>query len=390
MAGSRTRLRDRPRRTKFVDVPVGHRDHRDDLLAEHVQGVPGMRVASIAACRICSNGDRGGEQIAAVGGEEHALADRIQPVSGAPETLQAGGDRRGHPTCTIRSMLPMSMPNSRLLVATTAGSPRLQVVLDPRPFGFAHRAVMARATMVAGFWATPQWPSSRAGTSSEALLIGGQFVQTAGHALADPPGVGEHDRRRAFPPGPGSSSPPPARSMPAGLAFGRFGERRHVGQGTRSCRSMSLVVGRHDPHVMAGMQVLGDRRLQRCDRCRQADALRRVVGQKIQTLQGQAQMRAAFAARHRVDLIDDHRLRHRTRKPRLRCQQKEQDSGVVIRMSGGLRAMRAFGRRVSAVRIGGADHAAWKARRGGDPFDPDQWRAQVTLHVGGQARSGEM
>lgn len=67
-------------------------------------------------------GDRGGEQIAAVGGEEHALADRIQPVSGAPETLQAGGDRRGHPTCTIRSMLPMSMPNSRLLVATTAGS----------------------------------------------------------------------------------------------------------------------------------------------------------------------------------------------------------------------------------------------------------------------------
>ena len=74
----------------------------------------------------------------------------------------------------------------------------------------------------------------------------------------------------------------------------------------------------------------------------------------------------------------------RTEKPRLRCQQKEQRLRRGDQDVRGLRAMRARSD-AGCPRCGSrCGSRGGKARRGGDPFDPDQWRAQVTLHVGGQ------
>ena len=115
-----------------VDGPVVERAHRDDLLGEHVEGVGGhvqrLDLAGAASARRRRRSARGRR-----GTWGRARRGRPPPPGGrrgrraAAREATDGGDS----TWTTRSTAPMSMPSSRLLVATTAGQPPgLQVLLD--------------------------------------------------------------------------------------------------------------------------------------------------------------------------------------------------------------------------------------------------------------------
>ena len=109
----------------------------------------------------------------------------------------------GDSTWTTRSTAPMSMPSSRLEVATTAGS---------RPL-FSASSTMARCSReTEPWWAAatgwkspgspppePAWAISAAGVGARRRLLAGgplvgQLVEPAGEPLGQPAGVGEDDR----------------------------------------------------------------------------------------------------------------------------------------------------------------------------------------------------
>ena len=110
-------------RGEVLDGPVLHRHHRDDLLGEHVERVAreapsprSPRRASARRRRRPAPGRRG-------------TSGRSRPRLTAPTWWPARPTRcsplataGGDSTWTTRSTAPMSMPSSRLEVATTAGS----------------------------------------------------------------------------------------------------------------------------------------------------------------------------------------------------------------------------------------------------------------------------
>ena len=77
-----------------VHVPALHRDHRDDLLRQHVQRV--ARIADRFDLRLVHRaGDRGArDQVAAVLGEDDAAARLIDGVARPSDALHAARDRR--------------------------------------------------------------------------------------------------------------------------------------------------------------------------------------------------------------------------------------------------------------------------------------------------------
>ena len=113
---------------EVVDGPGVEGGGGDDLLGEHVErvGRHAQRLDRAGAHPL--DGDRGLGEVAAVLGEQHAARDLADLVAGAADALERAGDADGgHSIWTTRSTAPMSMPSSRLLVATTQGSrPRLR------------------------------------------------------------------------------------------------------------------------------------------------------------------------------------------------------------------------------------------------------------------------
>ena len=106
----------------------------------------------------------------------------------------------------------------------------------------------------------------------------------------------------------------------------------------------------------------------------------------LEPLEREEEVRAALGRGHRVDLVDDHRLdRGEDGLAAREVSSRYSDSGVVIRMSGGVRAIRARSRAgVSPERIAsGRDpmRDAEPRRRGRDAGDR---RAQVALDVDGE------
>ena len=103
-----------------------HADVRDDLLRQHVERVA-QEAAGLDEPLAHAPHDNGGlQQVAAVLRIQRALAGLADAVTGAADALQATRDTRpGDSTWMTRSTAPMSMPSSRLLVATMArSSPR--------------------------------------------------------------------------------------------------------------------------------------------------------------------------------------------------------------------------------------------------------------------------
>ena len=119
------------RRTSAGDVGdrrlAACRDVGDDLLGEHVERVAQVAGVLDLAVEHAAHDDRRLEQVAAVLGVDRAPARLADLVAGAADALQAAArPRPGDSTWMTRSTAPMSMPSSRLLVATMARrSPRL-------------------------------------------------------------------------------------------------------------------------------------------------------------------------------------------------------------------------------------------------------------------------
>ena len=120
-------------------------------------------------------------------------------------------------------------------------------------------------------------------------------------------------------------------------------------------------------------------------RRRESDALRRCVGDLLQPLQGQHQVGATFGGRHRVDLVDDHRLDAGERLARGRRQHQVQRLGCGDQQVG-----RASDQLLAVVRSGVAGpHADLRSYETlsqplGGEFDPLERSAQVLLDVEGQ------
>ena len=79
------------------------------------------------------------------------------------------------------------------------------------------------------------------------------------------------------------------------------------------------VDDRHGPRARFGLAAEEPRDLvERALRGRQSDALRRRVGDRVEPLERERQVRAALGGRERVDLVDDHGLDAAQDLPRLR------------------------------------------------------------------------
>ena len=157
-------------RLQLVDRPLVQRDHRDDLLGEHVERVARVTELLDLARPHPLGHDGRLDQVAAVLGEDHARGDGARPGarpgrSAAGRSATLGGDS----TWTTRSTAPMSMPSSRLEVATTAGS---------RP-DFSASSIWARSSLETDPWC--------------ARTISGTTPLAAPPAPSSPPGW--HGRR---------------------------------------------------------------------------------------------------------------------------------------------------------------------------------------------------
>ncbi len=90
--GERRRAADR--RVEGVDVPVVHRDHRDDLLRQHVERVAGIAAGFDLRLAHRARHRRAGNQIAAILRHDDAAAGGPDRVSGAADPLQPARHRR--------------------------------------------------------------------------------------------------------------------------------------------------------------------------------------------------------------------------------------------------------------------------------------------------------
>ena len=160
------------------------RDHRDDLLGQHVERV--ARVADrLDRAGLHPLGDHGGlDQVAAVLGEQHAAADRADLVAGPADALQPAGDasaatrpgRRGRPRpCRCRAR--------GCEVATTAGS---------RP-AFSSSSTIARCSRDTEPWCAAATGWTPLGHAAAGAGLGHQRggVRARRHRLAGGPLVGQ-------------------------------------------------------------------------------------------------------------------------------------------------------------------------------------------------------
>ena len=223
----------------------------------------------------------------------------------------------------------MSIPSSRLEVATTAGS---------RP-AFRSSSTRARCSLETEPWCArarsggaprtdPDCPMSSAGDAlvrhrlAGGPLIG-DLVEAVAQALGQPAGVGEDDRGAM-----GLDEVDdllfdmrPDRRLVAAV-------RRRRGLGGRGSAQLSHVLDRDDHReveLLAGRrlddlhlplrgEIAGDL-VHRADRRRQADTAGRARQQLVETLQRQGEVRSPLRPRDGVHLVEDHRLDARQRVP---------------------------------------------------------------------------
>ena len=275
----------------------------------------------------------------------------------------------------------MSMPSSRLLVATMARS---------RP------ALRSDST----------W--SRCSRDSEPWcardeLFAGQVVEAGREPLGGAARVAEHDRGAV---GEDELEHAGVDVRPDALVgLGRVDAER-TGRGPRRLRvraRLGHVVDRDDhldvellaragvddgdgPGAGVGLPAEEARDLvERALRRREADALRWRVGDRVEALERQREVRAALRGRERVDLVDDHGLDAAQDLPRLRREHQVERLG---------RGDEDVGRRAGDVlaflrgRVAGAHGHGRRGERLAEPFgrerDAGERRAEVLLDVDGE------
>ncbi len=301
--GERCRAADRLE--ELVDPPLLDGAHGDDLLGEHVEGVPQVaRVLDLAGEHPL--GHHGClQQVTPELGEDASTRGLTHLVAGPADPLQPARDR------PRRLHLDHQVHGAHVDAELEGGGGDdraqpafLQGVLDLEPLLSRERAVMR---------------------AHEVLL--GELVQAGREALGQPSRVREDDggsvradqlqQRRM------DRRPDRASRLPVAGAFvllGSWGSRRPRVQGDAAAHvlhghhdlelhrfAMPGVHDRHGPLVPVDRSSEEPRDLlERPLRGGQSDPLRRHVAELLEPLEGQGEMRAALRRRHRVDLVDDH------------------------------------------------------------------------------------
>ena len=216
----------------------------------------------------------------------------------------------------------MSMPSSRLDVATTAGSrPALRSSSTSARCSRDTEPWCARATTTSPVGMSRaglchQRRRRRAIVQGDAGSLGGQFVQPRGEAFGQAPGVGEHDRgavlldqvEHAFLDVRPDARAPSGAGGRAGEILGQLAEVGHVLDRDDDLEVERLLDRRlHDGDRTAAGQEGGDL-VDGADGGRQPDALRRLIEQRVEPFQGEREVGAALGRADRVHLVDDHRV----------------------------------------------------------------------------------
>ena len=272
---------------QMVDVPVVHRDHRHDVLRQHVQRIARVPHVFDRARAHTLDHDGAFEQIPAELREHNASTDGVDVVTGAPDALQSRCDRGRRFDLDDQIDEPHVDPELERRRCDDAREPALLEVF------FDHHALLARDGAVV-----------RARD-----LLAGDVVDARAEPLGQPPRVGEDDRAvvRAD-----EVDDPPLYGRPDARALFRVGagrrdlvEAAHVFNGDHDAEIELLARARLDDRDgAAAAQERGDL-VERPDGRRQTDALGRGREQLVQPLERKREVHAALRAGDRMDLVDD-------------------------------------------------------------------------------------
>ena len=240
-------------------------------------------------------------------GEELAPAGLAHRVAGPADALQAAATAPGDSTWMTRSTAPMSMPSSRLEVATRPRS-------SPR---FSWSSMTTRCSRASEPWwaltSSPVAPASMPSVSASSLRRAARrsarrralqkmmVLRWAEHLLEDAGVDG----------GPDALARRPAGRRAAGRLVEHLAQLAHVLDGDDDLELERLADAGVDDGDRAGLagpcvaaEEAGDL-VEGPLRGRQADALRRPLAQLVEPLERQHEVRAPLGRRQRVDLVDD-------------------------------------------------------------------------------------
>ena len=372
--------------------------HRDDLLGEDVERVARKGRRLDRAVVHALDDDRGLEQVAAVLGEDHALARLADLVAGPADALEAPRDRGG--ALDLDHEVDRAHVDAQLEAAgrdQRGEAAGLELLLDLQPL-LARDAAVVR-------------PDE---------LLAGKLVEALGEALRQAAAVDEHDGAAVLPDqlqdpgmdrGPDAGPQLAAEHRAAGLLLRgeSLAEAGHVLDRDDDLELERLAgagVDDGDLAPVAGAAEETGDGLERTLGGAEADALKGgcdpAAGcpggpsptlaqalQALQALQAQREVRAPLAAGDRVDLVHDHVLHAAEDLPRLA---REQEIEALRRRDEDVRrvphqvAARVRGR-VARPR-GDRDARRLIAQPLGLERDPRQRRPEVALHVIGQRLEG--
>ena len=366
-------------------------------------GFVGTRMASIAPATMRSATTVAVQQVGPVLGEDHALRDLADLVSGATDALQPARDRRRrlhlHHEVDGAHVDAELEARGRDDAAQPAG---LEVGLDERALLFADGAVVGtgehgrgsagdarmRPTASAGGRRTGSSPSGESvgRNPSPAATATGSACRSAQSSLRR--AVRRSARRREF----AKTIVDRCASTSSRIAASTCG---HTEPEPDSVGEVGEVVDRHgDPDVeplAARRRHDADRpraREEPCDllagphRGREPDALHRRGRELVEPLERQGEVRAALGAGERVDLVDDDRLDAAQRLAGRRREHEEQRLGRRDEDLGRMRHERpALGRQRVARADADAHLGHLDAVRGRRARDADERGAQVALDV---------
>ena len=341
-------------RVQVVDAPLVDRARRDDLLREHVERVARVTHLLDQALAHAPHHDRGLEQIAAVLREDLAGARLADLVAGATDALYSACDRTGR--LDQHDQIDRAHVDAELEArrGDDAAQPTLfELGLDLHPLLARQRSVVRAHELLAR-----------------------ELVEARGEPLRETPGVAEDDRGAVR-----ADQLEDARVHVRPDAVIRLWivEPERAGSGARGggVRARLVHVVDRDDHLdvegLAGTgvddrdrarpvlavaaQEAGDL-VERPLRGRQADALRRRVGDRLEPLEREHEVGAALGRRERVDLVDDHGLHAAQRFARLRGEhqverlgRRDEDVGrvadeLLTLLGGGVARTHGHGRRV--------------------------------------------
>ncbi|CAM5375040.1 hypothetical protein TPAU25S_01374 [Tsukamurella paurometabola] len=311
-------------REPVVHIEHVHRRGRHGLLRQHVERITRHGELLDRALAHPLHGDGAVQQISAMLGKEDAAAGLAHLVPCATDALQAGRHRWW--CLHLDHQIDSAHVDPELQAGCghhAAQPPRFQIVLDDRALLLAHRTVVSACehslrpmTLAAGEHLRGSTPG-HGGIRCARVHARGQLIDPRGEPLRQPPGVGEDD---------GGPVPPDEvddRGLdvrPQGTLLHRlvFVARDHVEFGHvrhRDGDGQVELLLRGWPHHGGRARAAEEGRhlLRGLHGGREPDPLRGPFQQCVEPLQRQRQVRAAFGARDRVHLVDDHRVHARQR-----------------------------------------------------------------------------